>query len=103
MDRRVSKQKLKTKIESLFPEMIDQSKHNEQSMSKKELMIYRYNNNSKSKVGSMITCPCCGQSIKKISYQKQFCSNNGSGNCKDVYWNTVDDNRNSYISNSYKR
>ena len=44
-------------------------------------------------VGSRIGCPTCGKRHSKTSYQKVFCRNTGKGNCKDRYWNTVDEVR----------
>jgi ribosomal protein L32 len=44
-------------------------------------------------VGSRIVCPTCGKRHSKTSYQKVFCRNTGRGNCKDRYWNTVDEVR----------
>ena len=41
------------------------------------------------KTGSDITCPVCSTVVKKINYQQVFCSNSGSGNCKDHYWNLI--------------
>lgn len=48
------------------------------------------------KVGTEIRCPWCGKKHKKTSYQKVFCSNyktKGKKNCKDMFWNHVDDMR----------
>lgn len=54
------------------------------------------------KVGTTITCPVCGKRFVKKSYQQAFCSNGnkqknnthlGVKNCKDKYWNFVDDSR----------
>ena len=50
-------------------------------------------------VGSMIHCPCCNKKIKKLSYQHAFCSNKGSGNCKDTYWNLTIPSRMDRVSN----
>jgi hypothetical protein len=44
-------------------------------------------------VGSRVVCPACGKRHSKTSYQKVFCRNKGRGNCKDRYWNTVDEVR----------
>jgi hypothetical protein len=44
-------------------------------------------------VGSKILCPTCRRSHRKTSYQKIFCCNTGRGNCKDRYWNSVDELR----------
>jgi hypothetical protein len=43
--------------------------------------------------GAVIECPCCLKRFRKASYQQAFCSNKGRGNCKDKFWNTVDDKR----------
>ena len=53
----------------------------------------RHSDNNAAKVGSRIHCANCGNVIIKKSYQSQFCSNKGRGNCKDRFWNTVDDER----------
>lgn len=48
------------------------------------------------RVGSMIACPTCGKEHLKTTYHKVFCSNGKTkrgGNCKDRYWNTVDEER----------
>jgi hypothetical protein len=44
-------------------------------------------------VGSKIRCPVCRSRHRKTSYQKVFCHNTGRGNCKDRYWNAVDEMR----------
>jgi hypothetical protein len=49
--------------------------------------------NKKQKVGDAIICCSCGKEMVKKSYQSQFCSNKGRGNCKDKYHNLVDDTR----------
>lgn len=46
-----------------------------------------------SKVGMKVCCPTCSKMFTKKSYQQAFCSNKGAQNCKDVYWNSVDENR----------
>ena len=53
----------------------------------------RYYDNKRSEVGTTIRCANCGKRILKKSYQTQFCSNKGRGNCKDTYWNNVSDKR----------
>lgn len=45
------------------------------------------------KAGDTISCPCCGKRFVKRTYQQVFCSNKGAGNCKDRYWNDVDEKR----------
>ena len=59
------------------------------------LLRNRYDAAKVAKRGSTISCPTCGKQHIKTSYQKVFCSNgsHGKGNCKDRYWNFVDDNR----------
>lgn len=56
-------------------------------------MAQRYQMNRLTKVGQAIRCACCGKTIPKVSYQKQFCSNKGVGNCKDTFWNMIDPKR----------
>lgn len=55
-----------------------------------------YSQARSAKVNSTIKCPCCQKSIVKTTYHKVFCSNartKGRKNCKDRYWNTVDESR----------
>ena len=59
----------------------------------KIMMETRYKSNKEAKVGTLIECAFCGKEIKKKSYQSQFCSNKGSGNCKDRFWNRMDRGR----------
>lgn len=58
-----------------------------------EGMKARYRDNKRSEVGATIRCACCKKRIVKKSYQTQFCSNKGKGNCKDAYWNNTSDKR----------
>lgn len=53
----------------------------------------RYEDNKRSDVGTTIRCAGCGKRIVKSSYQTQFCSNKGRGNCKDAYWNKASETR----------
>ena len=53
----------------------------------------RYNDNKRAEIGTTIRCACCARRILKKSYQTQFCSNKGKGNCKDTYHNNVNDER----------
>jgi len=53
----------------------------------------RYASNKETEVGKKICCASCGKKITKRSYQSQFCSNKGRGNCKDYFWNRVDRKR----------
>ena len=52
-----------------------------------------YNDGKRAEVKTTIRCAWCQKLIVKDSYQKVFCSNKGKGNCKDTYWNNVNDNR----------
>ena len=56
-------------------------------------MRSRYQDNKTSQLGTTIRCACCTKRILKKSYQTQFCSNKGQGNCKDTYWNNTSDKR----------
>ena len=56
-------------------------------------MQKRYADNKHSDIGTTIRCAYCAKRIIKQSQQHQFCSNKGAGNCKDAYWNNVDDTR----------
>lgn len=57
------------------------------------IALSQYQRNAKAKVKSKINCASCGRRMVKKSYQSQFCSNKGRGNCKDAYWNNVDNER----------
>lgn len=56
-------------------------------------MQSRYRDNQNSPVGATVRCACCNKRIIKKSYQTQFCSNKGKGNCKDTFWNNTVDKR----------
>lgn len=62
----------------------------------KVAMKARYDVAVASPVGKIIQCPCCTKDHMKTAYNKVFCSNHktkGNRNCKDRYWNIVDDKR----------
>lgn len=44
-------------------------------------------------IGDFCFCPSCGIGFVKESYQQIFCSSSNSRKCKDLYWNTVDENK----------
>lgn len=54
-----------------------------------ELMKERYENAKGAKVKAECVCPSCGTKYIKKSYQQAFCSNKGTKNCKDQYWNRM--------------
>jgi hypothetical protein len=59
-------------------------------------MLDAYQTAKSSLVGSQVHCPTCGKLHTKTTYHKVFCSNGRTkrgGNCKDVYWNSVDEKR----------
>lgn len=59
-------------------------------------MEVKYNKNLKAPTGTIIECPVCNKKFNKATYHKVFCSNQKTGgpdNCKDRYWNTVDEKR----------
>jgi len=58
-----------------------------------EAMWDRYHDAEKAKVGTVIRCATCDMPFVKKSYQSKFCSNKGRQNCKDKFWNTVDEER----------
>lgn len=43
--------------------------------------------------GHSARCPGCGKAFRKKVKQQAFCRSKGRGNCKDRYWNTVDQDR----------
>lgn len=55
----------------------------------KKAKLLRHKENKLRDVGSSICCANCGKVIVKKDYQTQYCSNKGSGNCKDSYWNVM--------------
>lgn len=62
---------------------------------KEKISVYksRYKFNKNQNIGSEIICPACNKTHIKKSYQSQFCSNRGKGNCKDKYNNLINNNR----------
>lgn len=66
-----------------------------------DAMQRRYNDNKRAAVCTIIQCACCARKIIKKSYQTQFCSNKGKGNCKDTYHNNVNDTRRERSHNFY--
>lgn len=52
-----------------------------------------YEASKAAKTGATCTCPACGKSFVKKSYQQAFCSNKGRANCKDTYWNRASESR----------
>lgn len=56
-------------------------------------MINRYKDNLRADIGTTIRCAYCAKKFIKRTRRHQFCSNKGTGNCKDAYWNNVDDTR----------
>ena len=60
------------------------------------LMEDAYHEAKAARVGTQIACPTCGVLHVKTTYHKVFCSNaktKGRGNCKDRFWNLVDETR----------
>ena len=56
----------------------------------------QYEANKLAKVGTEIICPVCRKKFIKKSYQQVFCvrtDRKQKHRCKDIYWNSVDDNR----------
>jgi hypothetical protein len=43
--------------------------------------------------GMVVICPVCGRSFRKLTASHVFCRRKGPGNCKDRFWNTVNDER----------
>lgn len=64
-----------------------------------QVMLNRYSAAKKAETRATISCPCCGKLIIKKTYNKIFCSNGRTkkgGNCKDNFWNVVDERKASY-------
>lgn len=53
------------------------------------VLLERYNQAREGKVNEVINCPSCNFGFVKKHYQQVFCCNDGVGNCKDHYWNTI--------------
>ena len=79
--------------EALSEQYVDEEVYRDLQEIERERMHRRYNDNAQSPRGCTIRCACCGRRIKKANYQTQFCSNRGRGNCKDIFWNTVNPKR----------
>jgi ribosomal protein S27AE len=63
---------------------------------KRKVLAIRYKIAQENTTGSNHSCPSCGNSIVKTTYNKIFCSNGrtkGRGNCKDWFWNIIDPNK----------
>ena len=58
-----------------------------------ENVVHAHDTAKEARVGSTIMCPACNKPFTKRSYQHCFCSNKGRGNCKDRYWDTVDERK----------
>lgn len=61
-----------------------------------DAMKGRYDAARRAETKATILCPVCKRRIIKTTYHKVFCSNaktHGKNNCKDKYWNRVDDTR----------
>lgn len=59
-------------------------------------LMGRYEQNKSAKIGDAINCPVCDKRFVKRTRDHTFCSNGRrkkGGNCKDRYWNSVDDER----------
>lgn len=54
-----------------------------------EQKAYLYAQAKAAKKGAEVQCPSCAKPFIKNSYQQAFCSNSGTGNCKDAYWQSV--------------
>jgi hypothetical protein len=73
-------------------------------MQQREIALnVRYDNARRAKVGSTIICPVCEQKHTKTTYNKIFCSNGrtkgkGQSNCKDSYWNAVDERKKTWTN-----
>lgn len=69
------------------------------------IMQDRHKQNKLARIGELIRCPVCNKLIQKKTKDHTFCSNGRrkkGGNCKDRYWNTVDDERRERAK-TYKR
>lgn len=60
---------------------------------RRDQMAAAYQAARQTKTGSRIECPACQRELIKRSYQHVFCRSKGKGNCKDFFWNQLDDTR----------
>ena len=79
-------------LQDIYDDFDNEGLHEEYERRIKGMRL-RYEANKKARVGAAIRCACCGNSMIKKSYQSQFCRNKGRSNCKDTYWNNVDEKR----------
>lgn len=81
----------------IFGNKLDERKKSEERLQNMvSAMEAKYKHNLIAATGSIIECPVCSKKFKKATYHKVFCSNqktHGPENCKDRYWNTVDERR----------
>ena len=47
----------------------------------------------KAMAGALVNCPVCGHRFRKLRAAHVFCRHKGKGNCKDRFWNTVNNER----------
>ena len=52
-----------------------------------------YNKAKETKIGESCICPSCKTSFVKTNYQQVFCKTKPKTQCKDKYWNTIDENK----------
>jgi len=56
-------------------------------------MLASYDLAKRTAVGAQVTCPVCLKPFVKMTKGQAFCRHRGPGNCKDRFWNTVNDER----------
>jgi hypothetical protein len=64
----------------------------DRSMEREELLA-AWDRAKKAPGGSVIPCPVCHRRFRKLRWGHVFCRHKGQGNCKDRFWNTVNDDR----------
>jgi len=56
-------------------------------------MLASYDLSKRAAVGAQVSCPVCLKPFVKKTCGQAFCRHKGPGNCKDRFWNTVNDER----------
>lgn len=61
--------------------------------SERDALLERWGRVKRAMAGTVVHCPVCSRSFRKLRASHVFCRHKGRGNCKDRFWNTVNDER----------
>lgn len=59
----------------------------------RDALLERWGKVKRAMAGAVVKCPVCGRSFRKLRASHVFCRHKGRHNCKDRFWNTVNDTR----------